>query len=382
MAQRRAQGEGTIYHDAARNKWVGAITINGRRRKVSAATKADARKRLEALRSDADRGSVGDGNATVADAVDRWERRVLAGMEIAPSTRMGYQWCTNMIRDTIGKKRLRTLTADDVEAMFDHLATTRKDGRTLGRSALVKVRSVLGQVLDYAERRGLVVRNVARAAEMTPTARRTAVRRALDPAQARQLLAALEGEPLGAMFMLSLLLGLRPGESAGLHWADVDLDAGTVTLRHAVRMENNRPIVVDELKTARSRRTLTSHPIITDSLRKHRAEQITRRLAAPVWPGGDLVFTTRNGTPLDAANVRRELVRICTDADLPALRPNELRHTAASLMSDAGAPMEQIADQLGHTTTRMLEQTYRHQLKPSINTAVSMIDDVLQAGAS
>ena len=50
--------------------------------------------------------------------------------------------------------------------------------------------------------------------------------------------------------------------------------------------------------------------------------------------------------------------------------PNELRHSAASLLSAAGVPLEEIADVLGHTSTRMLEQHYRHQVKPSIDAHV------------
>src|SRR3954467_13400080 len=41
-----------------------------------------------------------------------------------------------------------------------------------------------------------------------------------------------------------------------------------------------------------------------------------------------------------------------------------LRHTAASLMSDAGVPIEVAADQLGHRDTRMLSLHYRHRVRP------------------
>jgi hypothetical protein len=51
------------------------------------------------------------------------------------------------------------------------------------------------------------------------------------------------------------------------------------------------------------------------------------------------------------------------------LQPNLLRHTAASLMAHAGLPIEHVADQLGHTDLRMLQQHYRHRIKPTINGA-------------
>ena len=46
--------------------------------------------------------------------------------------------------------------------------------------------------------------------------------------------------------------------------------------------------------------------------------------------------------------------------------PNELRHSAASLMSNAGMPIEQVADQLGHKDLRMLQKHYRHRIRSTI----------------
>ena len=46
--------------------------------------------------------------------------------------------------------------------------------------------------------------------------------------------------------------------------------------------------------------------------------------------------------------------------------PNMLRHTAASLLSDAGLPIEELADQLGRRDTRMASLHYRHRVRPTI----------------
>jgi len=41
-------GEGSVYFDAQKDRWVGAMIADGRRYKVVAKTKTDARKRIEA----------------------------------------------------------------------------------------------------------------------------------------------------------------------------------------------------------------------------------------------------------------------------------------------------------------------------------------------
>jgi integrase len=381
MGRERANGEGTLYEDKGRGRWVGAITIEGRRRKIVAKTKTEARKRLDALRHDADQGAaVGDGNATLNDAIDRWESRVLAGRNIAPSTREVYAWCCSTLRAELGTKRLRVLSIDQVESAFDRLADPqRRSGRPLSRSALIKVRSVLGMVLDFAEKRGMATRNVARSATLTPAASRPAERKSLTPTEVRRLRTHLETERLGPMFLVMATIGLRPGEATGLLWSDVNLKAGTVTVNHAVRMDRGRPVLSDEVKTKGSRRTVTLPAATLDALKAHKVAQAVERLAATTWADDRLVFATRVGTVLSPSNVRRELDRICLAAKVSAVNPNELRHSAASLLSDAGVPLEQIADVLGHGSTRMLDSTYRHRVRPSVTAAVAAMDAMLEA---
>jgi integrase len=44
-----------------------------------------------------------------------------------------------------------------------------------------------------------------------------------------------------------------------------------------------------------------------------------------------------------------------------------MRHSAASLMSAAGVPLEHVADVLGHNGTRMAALVYRHVLAPTVD---------------
>ena len=78
---------------------------------------------------------------------------------------------------------------------------------------------------------------------------------------------------------------------------------------------------------------------------------------------------------LYARNVRRELTKRASRR-VPEITPHELRHTAASLMVDDGQALEQVADYLGRRSTRMLESTYRHRVRPSADAAVETMDRV------
>jgi site-specific recombinase XerD len=57
-----------------------------------------------------------------------------------------------------------------------------------------------------------------------------------------------------------------------------------------------------------------------------------------------LVFTSPRGRPADPTAVRNEFKRLIAAANIDGhWTPNLLRHTAASLMADAGIPIEQVA---------------------------------------
>jgi hypothetical protein len=81
-------------------------------------------------------------------------------------------------------------------------------------------------------------------------------------------------------------------------------------------------------------------------LRIHRKAQMESRVAAGEgWVGLDLVFTTRLGSPLDAANVRRAFRRVAAAAglDASAWTPRELRGAVRFILRLQDASQPQIS---------------------------------------
>lgn len=118
-------------------------------------------------------------------------------------------------------------------------------------------------------------------------------------------------------------------------------------------------------------------------LREHQALQARERAeAGDIWVEMGLVFTTRLGTGLDAANVRRDFRRALRG--VPGLNPGEwtpreLRHSFVSLLSNAGVPLEEIARLVGHAGTSVTEAVYRHELRPVLQTGASVMDRLFDA---
>ena len=368
---RRDRGTGSVYWDKHGKRWAGEVRIDGKRHRVHAKTKTDVKAKLHAIAVKAEAGDLPRETITVAQAVEMFQTNRLPNMTrngkpLAPSTVQAHEWAAGIITEHLGRKKLHALTVANVETMLGDLA----DGG-MAKATLHKVRSKLGQVIDFARRRKYVSDNVARLAELPATARPTQTRSALMPDDARALLEQLRDERNGALFALSLLVGLRPGEASALYWDDLDLEADppTVNVTRGLQRAPGGATVGDDLKTTGSKRTIEISTDLAGWLKTQRKRQLEERMAAPRWIDDRLVFTTPTGGLTDPAKVRRDLAAICERAGVPKTRPNELRHSCASLLSDEGVPNEAIADLLGHTTTRMVDATYRHRLRPVVSVA-------------
>ena len=91
------------------------------------------------------------------------------------------------------------------------------------------------------------------------------------------------------------------------------------------------------------------------------------------------MFSSRIGTPLDAANIRRQFREITEAAGLGrGWAPQELRHTFVSLLSASGTPVEEIARLAGHSSTRTTEVIYRRELRPVLTRGAEAMDAIFE----
>ena len=377
-AKRRTSGEGGLYRDG--NLWIGSVDLgrgpDGRRRraKVKARTQREARAKLAELRRRVDDGlPIGDQRTTVADYLADWVEHRLPASVKSPNTVDSLRWAVHRhLVPALGARRLRDLTADDVEDMLRERAAAGMSG-----SSLRRIHSTLTRALRAAERRGLVTRNVAALVD-TPAGPETRAR-SLTVEQAGSLLAAARGHRLEAAWVTGLMAGLRPGELLGLAWSDVDLDAARLHVSRSLKRQRDG-LLIGEPKTAASRRTLDLPAPVVAALRTHKARQAGEHLAAGVaWVDTGLVFTTTIGTPIDPSNLRREFGKVTAAAGLGHWHPHELRHSAASILSAAGVPIEVVADVLGHRGARTTMAVYRHRITQSVDAAQAPMDRLFGA---
>lgn len=379
MSDRRSPGEGGVHWDEARNRWVASATVGydgrGKRivRRAYSKTKTDARARLREIRRQHDSGVIVDSHAyTVREAVEDWLGYGL-GRQGSETIKKYRSLCSTHIIPLLGARKLRDLTAREVEAWLVQLSTS------LSSETLRRTHACLNRAVRRALARDWVARNVVNLAEL-PTGRAGRPSKSLTPEQVDAVLAETKAHRMHNYIVMSVLTGARTEELRALEWKNVFLEEARVGDRvlppHVEVWRSVR--ATGDTKTRRSRRTLALPGRCIEALRNQRDRQTAERArAGDHWRDEGLVFASTVGTAMSAGNARRSfrgaLARV-PDINPADWTPRELRHSFVSVLSDAGVPLEEISRLVGHAGTTVTELVYRHQLKPVIQTGATVMD--------
>jgi integrase len=384
MARRRGRGEGSI-RERKDGRWEVRVDLgrgpNGKRRRKSAfaATQAEAVKLLKRLAGRAVDGQLlNTSTPTVSSYLEDWFATNAETWR--PSTRRGYRGSIDrFLVPAFGSLRLEQLSPQIIQRwLVDHKTAHG------ARRRIALAHATLRSALTDAQRLQLVSINAATLVKVP----RSTVRqiKALDVAESRALLATAGKHRLGALFSVALACGLRLGEATGLRWEDVDLTTGEIRIRQQLQRVGKR-LMLQDLKTAKSRRTLALPQVCLDAIRAHRTRQLEERLkAGQDWEDTGLVFTTyarrgsgrKVGRGLHPRNVLRTLYALLDTAKLPRVRFHDLRHSAASLLIAEGVELVEVSMLLGHSELRVTADLYSHLQRQTAAKAARRMDAVLR----
>lgn len=343
---RHVRGEGSIYQRKD-GRWVGSTfveTVAGKRKRIHiyAKTRSEVSRALSERMRDARRGiRTPDQAWTIGTYLDYWIEEVAT--KNRPRTIEEYKRLVRNHLSEIGHLGLVALTPSKLQQYLNHRLATGVGVRTVEAS-----RSVLRAALSHAERQELVPRNVAKLVEI-PSSKPAPVQ-PWTAEEVERFLEAATGHRWYAAYVLVLHLGLRRGEVLGLSWGDLDLAVGTIQLRQQLQRFDGK-LQLAPLKTDASRRLLA-----LEGLPARAMEGIRRDPASQC----DLIFTTTRGTPVDPRNFWRAFHEIRRAAGLRYLTLHKGRHTAATLLKDAGVPDRDAQLILGHAHVTTTQQIYQH----------------------
>jgi integrase len=224
--------------------------------------------------------------------------------------------------ETFGERPIKTITTAEIEGWLDSLDH-------LGPVSLNCVIVRVGILFNYAIKRGYLEKNPAEAID-----RFKEIDKPVEIFTVEQMTTLLNAASAQLLPMLAIgaFAGLRSAELFRLRWNEVDMRRGYVH------------VLATKAKSAR-RRLIKIQPNLSSWLRPYATAE------GLVWPKSQARFYADG-------------VALCTATGIEWV-DNGMRHSFASYrLAAPGAQINEIALEMGHTTTKLLFDAYREVATP------------------
>jgi len=253
------------------------------------------------------------------------------------------------LKQSFSEKVMEALSASDITRYIQKRKTDGVSNATVNREL-----EVLSAAINFAGRElDWVIRNPVTGRMLKEPEGRL---RWLTRPEAVTLIGAAEQQPkaphLAPLIQLALHTGMRRGELLGLEWERVDLQTAIIYLE-------------GQHTKAGKRRTVPINAVARNAI-------LTRaRFRAEHCPDAPWVFCNDKGVRI--ASVKRSFGTACERAGITDFRFHDLRHTCAAWLVQAGVPLTEVRDVLGHSTIKMTER-YAHLAPENVRAALALLE--------
>lgn len=299
------------------------------------------------------RGDVEPDVLLLGHWLDRWLDLRLP--LIRPQTTRNYRTFVLLCAPLAGRQ-LAELTTEDWQRLTNDLLAIR------ARSSVNAWRAIISSALKAAVPQHLAFNPMT--GVKLPKADQRPVK-AWKRDEVHALLDAAKGRAHELWLWVSLATGIRLGEARALLWTDVDLAARTIIISKALDHQTDAEGPTKSGKT----RIIDLPDELVPILREHRMRQRpgTRHVCASGF----------SGRVPDPKTIELWLGRLLADLGISKLPPHSTRHTFATLSLDAGVPLKEVSEALGHANVAITANTYSHAVEQRRRRAANAIGAVL-----
>ncbi|MFI9552363.1 tyrosine-type recombinase/integrase [Nonomuraea endophytica] len=356
-------------------------------------TKKAAQTALREALGKVDKGEfVEPSKQTLGAYLDEW----VSGLRLEASTIASYKKNIRLHLKPhgVGATALAALTGPKITAHYRWLEEKgRQDHETgtgLSARTVRYIHTILSKALSEAVDAGLLSRNPA--AKAKPPTAKQAKAPEMHPWSTDQLRVFLawakENSHLYVAWHVLAYTGMRRGELLALRWRDIDLEAGTISVRRSVgvvRIKGEGAVVKEgDTKTAKPR-VVDIDPATITLLKTHKRDR--GALALQLARDDALVFGDLEGAHRHPERFSRgfqDQLKRCERAftkgereTLPRIRLHDLRHTHATILLVGGKHLKMVSERLGHADPSITLRVYAHVMPGNQREAADWFADLM-----
>ena len=298
------------------------------------------------------------------DFLDRYLSEV-ATHTCRPKTLESYTYTINKhVRPALGHLRIVNIRPEHLSSLYSKVLDSG-----LSKHTAQYVHRIIRRTLGIALKWGLVGRNVAASVSSPRPARSEIKPLTLDAV--KQFLKVLENDRLYAFYVVIATTGVRRGEALALQKAALNLDHGTMVIRHSLAQVYGKGLTLMEPKSEKSRRELALPQFTVNVLHKHLAIHSLN---------SEFVFATRSGTPFSPRNIARHFKIKLAEAGLPTtIRMHDLRHFFISWLIQSGQDIKTIQAVAGHSHIQVTLDIYGHLMPGAMRSAADKVQGMFES---
>lgn len=359
------------------------------RRTVKAKNKTEAEKMLAAFVAELDAGEyTKPSTAKFGPFVEEW-RQLHAKKHLSPKTFETYNYILDThILPAFKNKKLQDIKPIHISKYLDSLESSRKDGKEGGLSSatIYKHYAVLRSIFKYAAEELKILKSNPAASIKKPKVKNEKFD-VYTEKEVDELFKLLENE-LGhyrLMAKLAIMGGLRRGEVLGIQSQYIDYDKNSIDIQYSLSYTKNNGYELKPPKNGETRKVILPPFVMKELKDFHHIKKRERLEAAELWNPmfKDIIFTTSEtkedgttvfGKPFYPGSVSLWWRRFLKRTKFKHIRFHDLRHTAATLLINAGVHAKNISARLGHSDIQITMNTYGHHLEEADTRSADILE--------
>lgn len=260
-------------------------------------------------------------------------------------------------RDGIGKKKLKDVSVDDIQLLYNDLCD-----RGFSTGTVKLMGATLNGCFKKAVNSRMITFNPVPLAEI-PKCREKQEKYVFSREEQTQFMGYAESSYMCDFFKVVIMTGMRNGEARALQWKCVDFDKKFIHINHTLISLAGGGHMLDTPKTKTSKRIIPMLKQVEEVLAKLKGEADN----AGIGSGENFVFCLPDGAEISRARVELELEKIekRMRADgIPAghITCHTLRHAFATRAIEGGMKPQVLKTILGHSNISMTLDLYAHVL--------------------